>query len=208
MNILLISGYKTTGKDFLCSEIISGADTIKLWTVFRNPYCNKDFRVVTTQFYKGQRFAFADSLKDIVHKELGLPTYEMDKCKDILVLQGKSLRQHYIDTAVKMKNIDIDCFVKLFHEKHGNQSGSFIITDWRFPHELSFINQTPFSYPKSITTTRVFDKNIPMPKNDDNIERSLESFSPDFVLLKQGTTFLDLINIFPQFSTYKHEYCC
>ena len=116
MSIILLRGFSNSGKDFI-GEIL----------------CNQ---------YNYTRYAFADSLKNIVAKQLNCSI-------DILHSQdGKSqvchtdplrrtYRQILIDEALRLRNIDSDFFAKqcckdIKHDK-------VVITDWRYPNEFQTI---------------------------------------------------------------------
>jgi len=116
MSIILLRGFSNSGKDFI-GEIL----------------CNQ---------YNYTRYAFADSLKNIVAKQLNCSI-------DILHSQdGKSkvchtdplrrtYRQILIDEALRLRNIDSDIFAKycckeIKHDK-------VVITDWRYPNEFQTI---------------------------------------------------------------------
>ena len=116
MSIILLRGFSNSGKDFI-GEIL----------------CNQ---------YNYTRYAFADSLKNIVAKQLNCSI-------DILHSQdGKSqvchtdplrrtYRQILIDEALRLRNIDSDFFAKqcckdIKHDK-------VVITDCRFVNEVNSI---------------------------------------------------------------------
>jgi len=116
MSIILLRGFSNSGKDFI-GEIL----------------CNQ---------YNYTRYAFADSLKNIVAKQLNcsIEILHSQEGKS-QVCETDSLRRTYrqilIDEALRLRNIDSDFFAKqcckdIKHDK-------VVITDWRYPNEFQTI---------------------------------------------------------------------
>jgi len=126
MSIILLRGFSYSGKDFV-GRIL--CDT-----------------------YNYKRFAFADSLKNMVQQEF--------KCsRDYLHTQeGKiqicekdtfkrTYRQILIDEALRLRNIDAGVFAKQccqeISESHPKDTPKkIVITDWRYPNEIAIIEKS------------------------------------------------------------------
>jgi hypothetical protein len=162
MSIILLRGFSTSGKDFV-GQIL----------------CEK---------YNYRRFAFADSLKEIVAEKF--------KCSvDILHSQSgkikicdndplkRTYRQILIDEALELRNKDSGIFGKLCCDKINSESDipdKIVITDWRYPNEFEILKQR---FPKYIITPVNiirFDQ-ITSPVND-NSEYELNNRKFDYII--------------------------
>jgi hypothetical protein len=143
MSIILIRGYSQSGKDFV-GKIL----------------CKK---------YGYQRFAFADSLKQLVvnkyhtnmqqlHSQYG----KMEICPHDE--HGRTYRQILIDEALLARSMDDNCFAKdCCKEIKKYNVDRVVITDWRYPNELEALKEHFPEY--EITTVhlvRIFQTNSPV----------------------------------------------
>jgi len=119
MSIILIRGYSHSGKDFVGSIL-----------------CKQ---------YGYQRFAFADSLKQIVSELYDVPIDVLHSQEGKrLICEKDSLKRSYrqilIDEALRLRKIDDDYFVKACCKTIKDSSiHKIVITDWRYPNELNML---------------------------------------------------------------------
>ena len=118
MSIIVLRGFSNSGKDYV-GQIL----------------CDK---------YNYKRFAFADSLKKIVAKDLKFPLEQLHTQEGKLEIcindsSKRTYRQILIDEALRLRKIDTGIFAKhCCQEIHGLdlQPNKIVITDWRYPNEL------------------------------------------------------------------------
>ena len=124
MNIILISGFSTSGKDVLGSI-----------------FCDK---------HGFTRFAFADSLKEIVSKKYGcavdlLHTHEGKN--SICPATDTTWRAVLIKESLLYKETEPDIFARICAEniekysKTSHKLPYYVVTDWRFPNEFDTIRR-------------------------------------------------------------------
>ena len=116
MSIILLRGFSHSGKDFV-GDIL----------------CKK---------YDYTRFAFADSLKNMVANEYKCTIQQLHSQEGKLQIcttdsKQRTYRQILIDEALRLRNIDTGIFAKECC-KDIIQSGlnKIVITDWRYDNEL------------------------------------------------------------------------
>jgi len=155
--ILLISGYKRAGKDFVSSEI--------------------------NKMFGGTICSFAYHLKHIVANTLDIKMDDLDKWKNeeldlkagnLIISDFRTILQRFGTDAMKMWFGD-DVWVELF-TKHIPESELVIVSDFRFKSEYEYLTQE-FDH---IFTIRVNDDNI-IP-TDHISERDLDDFVFDVVI--------------------------
>ena len=119
MSILLIRGFSQSGKDFV-GKIL----------------CEK---------YGYQRFAFADSLKQLVCNKYQVSMEQLHSQRGKLDIcqhdeKQRTYRQILIDEALLAREEDDSCFARSCCEdiKHHNAT-HIVITDWRYPKELDML---------------------------------------------------------------------
>lgn len=163
MSIILLSGFASSGKDFVGSIL-----------------CSK---------YKYKRFAFADSLKKIVAEKYNcslehLHTQEGKQqiChSDVL---KRTFRQILIDEALELRNKDPYIFAKHCCQDILNMdsdSQNIVITDWRYPNELELIKKTFPNY--IITTVHIIRKDQNNTPVNDISEYQLINVTKDYILV-------------------------
>ena len=117
MRIVWLSGWAGAGKDTIAAIL-----------------CKK---------YDYQRIAFADSLKDIVAKKYNFHRGLCDTPEgkaSIVESVGKTVRELLIHDSAEAKKENINIFAENALEKIlESKQKAFVISDWRFPHEIAFI---------------------------------------------------------------------
>jgi len=117
MRIVWLSGWAGAGKDTIAAIL-----------------CKK---------YDYQRIAFADSLKDIVAKKYNFQRSLCDTPEgkaSIVESVGKTVRELLIRDSAEAKKENINIFAEDALEKIlESKQKAFVISDWRFPHEIAFI---------------------------------------------------------------------
>lgn len=114
--IILLSGFAGSGKD-----------TFADWLVENRGY---------------KKYAFADELKKEVSEKMNIPLnyfYDRD-LKDKIIKDGKRPRDYLIEYGEKMRNEDINHWIK----KIPTTDDKIVISDCRFPNEQKY-------FPEAIT---------------------------------------------------------
>jgi hypothetical protein len=117
MRIIWLSGWAGAGKDTIAAIL-----------------CKK---------YDYKRIAFADSLKDIVAAKYNFsrslcdtPEGKNSEIKSV----GKTVRELLIRDSAEAKKVNVNVFAEHALEKIlASKQKNFVISDWRFPHEIAFI---------------------------------------------------------------------
>lgn len=201
MSILGLVAYKRTGKDTLlsllqtCSLVPFDADvqTPAFWIIYANPCI---FLSYVESFLKQRRrrVGFADRLKENVHRELGLiEVTEQDK--DNLYINGKLLRDYYIEEGARGRAIDPLYWIKSVLPF--SLEDAVAVTDVRFPNELDHIEQF------DCLTARLYRSQVPLPPVTDVTERSLDQAMTDLLLVTSEEEFNKALHLFPQYQDYK-----
>jgi hypothetical protein len=163
MSIILLRGFSQSGKDFI-GQII----------------CEK---------YEYKRYAFADSLKQIISKEFNcsldiLHSQEgkLQICESDLL--KRTYRQILIDEALRLKNIDNDVFAKhcckeIIGFNPEDIPERIVITDWRFPNELTVLEKIFPNY--KITTVHI--------KRVDQLKSPVDSIS-EYQLINRNNDYM------------------
>lgn len=193
--MLMICGYKGTGKDFLFKKL-SKQETGFSWKVYS----------LHTNFLKFQskiqRVAFADHLKLEVQEKFGIP---INAEKDTELVVRTSLpdyiftpRDAWIWYGKLMREQDIDYWCK---KALVNLEKSVVITDWRFPNEEVYVKNNF----RDVTTVRIYRKDVPIPSSNIESEHSLDHILTDFLLIPEYESIDHALQIFPQYSSYSDE---
>ena len=171
MSIILLRGFSNSGKDFI-GEIL----------------CNQ---------YNYTRYAFADSLKNMVSKKFNCPIeilHSQEGKKQICETDslGRTYRQILIDEALRLRNVDSDIFAQycckeIKHDK-------VVITDWRYPNEIQILTDSFPGY--IITPVHIQREGQTTSPVDDISEHQLNSRSSDYQLCNRlDSTIFDEIKI-------------
>lgn len=170
--VILITGYRRMGKDTLAQKIIANDNLIV--DGYKYKINIQPLPSLIRPFY---RIAIADTLKALVHANLGLKLAnprEYERIKDKPLFNGRSLRDYYIEVGKQYRDLDpyywIDKTIQRFHNK-----GTPIITDWRFPSEYTRLIDMEYK----VLTMRITRKGVPIPPLDIESEHALDNFPVD-----------------------------
>jgi len=189
MVFLYLSGFKRSGKDTFCNDIIN--NNISRWLIYSKSYTEQIFNDFLHKSWK--RMSFADKLKMMVRNKY-FPLYTLnflEMHKDDKIFNGKSFRDYCISySKTKDKNYWIESCMKNI-----NINENYIVTDWRFPHEYYYMLKKgikPYTF-------RIFrDVDIPEEEN----EHLLDDFIADFLVINKKCNIGDAVKIFPQYKDY------
>lgn len=160
MAVILLRGFSHSGKDFI-----------------GNLLCNK---------YEYTRFAFADSLKNIVAKNFNCSVETLHSQEGKLqICESDTLKRTYrqilIDEALRLRNINANVFVEhCCQEIKKSSATKIVITDWRYTNEISIIQETfpDFKvYPVHVVRTNQTTSPV-----DDISEHHLDKRTNDYIL--------------------------
>lgn len=190
MQVLLLTGYKNSGKDtfftnrFSLNEkyIILGRDK------------NTTFPEIKET---SVRLSWAENVRKLV--ALDYPQFNglnYDQCKDDpkYAIDGKTWRDiinEYTHRYPKSHWVDIS-----MDEIYNNEQT--IITDFRYPE--MYTRLCTFIDPSKIISCRIF-RDVPI--GTDENEHFLDNFTTDFILLTDSNDIPKLIQLFPQYSNFK-----
>ena len=194
-NIIMITGFKGSGKDTLNRQL-SGTSHIPFnWIIYAHPDNTRPFPHHIT----ARRVAFADILKDEVIASLGsiLPSdFDRDRDKEMMLSTGKTFRQHCVDVAMSARAVNVDHWSSraMAQVKPGE---SIVITDWRFRNEIRYCAKFG-----SVTSIRVFRSSVAVPPSNDKTEHDLDHEITDFLLVTSEDDFNSACSLFPQYSSF------
>lgn len=205
--VVLICGYKTTGKDKLFRILnFPHEEHFPLMVLRRKNIENK---LSLLSAFRWSKFALADELKfevansykkELRHKLLNISDSE----KEIILSEiGKSPRDLWINHGKIRRDQNINYWCQIVWNKIKLQNiFRSMITDFRFENEYSFFH---FSTRKLITI-RYFRKDVPI-KNDPS-ERSLDNFLTDYLVFPKENfeeEFAAALKIFPQYADFAYS---
>ena len=126
MSIILLRGFSHSGKDFIGQ--------------------------ILCETYDYKRFAFADSLKNIVAKDFEYPIEQLHTQQGkMLVCEKDPLKRTYrqilIDEALRLRSIDSGIFAKHCCQEIRESNPQdipkrIVITDWRYPNEIAILEES------------------------------------------------------------------
>lgn len=160
MSIIMLRGFSHSGKDYIGNILCKNHNFI--------------------------RFAFADSLKKMVADKFGCSLNQLhsqegklQKCENDSM--KRTYRQILIDEALRLRNLDATVFVKHCCQEIINSGvHNVIITDWRYPNELTIIKETfPQFKVIPVHIIRTNQENSPV---DDISEYQLSNRTNDYSL--------------------------
>lgn len=209
-------GYTGTGKDVFFSDIqqhklgwTAQLDTpLVRWRV----YCDSSRRFDALGWVDRlcnmpkesiYRLAFADKLKEDVHQRLGLVSAQSMRpnAKDVFVVDGLTLRQHYIKRAKEVRDSDPTFYARMAWETRqqilqDDPEAVFIVTDHRYANEVPTWD---------VVSIRLFRSAVPVPAADNESERSLDTHTSDLLLVPDDKVeWKQAIKQFPQYRHYTH----
>lgn len=188
-HVTLVCGYRGTGKDYLHYLLNNKQQQIH-WFI----YSDKNVSFVTD--YK--RLAFADALKNecqiLYEINSAMPDKEKDMCQ-LIQNELTTPRSIYIKHGLIRRNEDENYWVKIVSSQIN--AGEYIITDWRFPNELYFLQQN-----YNVSTIRVFRSCVREPDMNIESEHSLDNNKTDVLLVTNEEEFMLAVKRFPQYKNY------
>ncbi|SPN79704.1 Hypothetical protein ZAZAV_448 [Cedratvirus Zaza IHUMI] len=200
MSILGLVAYKRTGKDTLLTLLQTSSVTPysvdheeSFWIIYANPCLSVSY-IESFLRQRRRRVGFADQLKENVHRELGL-TEVTEHDKDHLYINGKLLRDYYIEEGARGRAIDPLYWVK--GVLPFSLEDTVVVTDVRFPNELDHINKF------DCLTARLYRSPVPLPSFNDVTERGLDQAETDLLLVTSEAEYERALSLFPQYQHYK-----
>lgn len=181
MNIFLVSGWSTSGKDYLCNILVkqrkflqfSFANKLKKHTAEKY-----GFPVELTRTQDGKKC----TLSSITNKINSVTPDNSFTIRDLLILEGAKEREKNCNVWVNHVIEDIT-FMKRVLSKRGDIDMNVIISDWRFINEYCRLHDV-FTNEFNIITVRV-NRHFTSPV-DDPSEHHLDSFDFDHNLYNLG----------------------
>lgn len=193
--ILAICGYKRSGKNFF-------ATNPENFLIYKRRD-SSDLIVPPNSV----QISNADYLKNVqIPSYLGIvPDYESiqnGECvKDILVINGKTIREHLKEIAMETKKKDKMFYARKTVEKVfllSKENNPIVITDFRFPEEADCYSKMGLNW----TSVRIFRKTVPIPDENDKTEHGLDKFLTDYLAVDNEESFDEACVLFPEYRTY------
>lgn len=196
VQILLLCGYRSSGKDYFISQSLLGD---MKWSIYTLPE-NKE---LAKEIYKPRtRLSLLDSTKLTISKNIGipLPLSKLDHIKDNIKVGGKMLRDYFHEEyAKKMLK---DRYVGENEAFNGlEEDTDYVVADWKMMNTLDYLNSKDLKY----VTCRVFREDGPLPEKTEKVEHLLDSYTTDIVLLpieNEASHFNSLIKMFTQYTKF------
>lgn len=162
--ILLLSGYAGSGKDAAATLLMEECGF--------------------------QRFAFADALKDLVAEKTGIPvTIFHSSQKDMIIPHStsqKTYRDLLLQVAREERAKDLDVFSRIVATQiQEADGGRFVISDWRYKREESFLRSALDTATYQITRIRI--KRLVVTPSADPTEHDLDDEPMDIVIQNDGS---------------------
>ena len=167
--ILLLSGYAGSGKDAAASLLMEECGF--------------------------QRFAFADALKELVAVRTGIPVSIFHSSqKDTVVPSSskhhpKTYRDLLLEVAKEERAKDLDVFSRIvatqIEEAGSGGQRRFVISDWRYKREESFLQSALDSATYQIVRVRI--KRLAVTPSTDPTEHDLDEEPMDIVIQNDGS---------------------
>ncbi len=201
--IRLLCGYKRTGKDTL-DKMFTGKENFR-WIVYNNPESEKCFVIENVD-----RIGIADKLREEVNTILNIAdSIDYNTFKNTVIQEGKTYRDILIDHAAYRRGQNLDYWVARASDWDSlNKDDRIMITDWRYPNELSYLQ----SYSNlEVVTIRLFRSVVSIPPNDVISEHHLDNIITDFLLVpieNHEAEFHLACNLFPQYQNYVRTNVC
>ena len=162
--ILLLSGYARSGKDSVANLL--------------------------EEEYGYRRFAFADALKEMVSTQTGISVDRFHSIQKDTPIPGfhpaKTYRDLLLETAVVERSRDLDVFSRIVAAAlETSEATKFIISDWRYKREESFLRGKLDPTLFHITRGRVVRSSI-VPATV-QIEHDLDGEPMDIMIMNNGS---------------------
>lgn len=190
--IILVIGYRRTGKDTLADALINNRDIKELYP---------KYLTTLPKLHKPMKIALADQLKEDVKNILGYPITEENKDKKLEVFpHGFNLsdestnRDILIQHGMNMRKLDPDYWIKIVVNKIDQYpERDIIITDCRFRNEVQYFKALKDS---EVLTVRLFRDSVPIPPLDLPSEHDLDEYHADHLLCDTINSYKMALDIF------------
>jgi len=220
-DILLICGYRGTGKDTLYKQLGSKEFNWVIYAPNKDiKFNNKDYqRMASASYLKYEiwQLLVTDQFKDYTRFEQIIDIYKdqpLVEFKGVYNPQSittedetKTLRRLLIDYAMAKRQEDPIYWIKNgMHNlisKYGPNT-DIAVTDWRFNNEYQYCKDN-LSNSHQITTVRVFRKDVPIPDANEISEHELDHYPTDFLLVSitnPESDFAAAVKLWPQYRDY------
>ena len=205
LRVYLVCGFRRTGKDTLLAQFN------------RDPNCpipfdNWEIRARPSQPYflivqPVKQVSFAQPLKDMVIKKLGMPVdTDIEAIKDQPLSEefrqsyskGTTFRDVLIEVAKEGRLQDPDYWCKSAFAPNLSSPIPIMVTDWRYPNEKDFVAKLA-----KVITIRVFRKEVPVPTTESEIQ--LNADQTDYILTpvsSDQSQWSRAIEVLPQYRHY------
>ncbi len=183
--IVLMAGYRRTGKDTIYTHIHSGK--VYTWTVYHRPGAQMDYPHI---FLKMPKVEMSKAV--IAEYETMTGNIITDENKEVY-------RNDLIQLAENRKLTDPSYWIRKALEsvEYTNEKYRMCyISGFRFPIEYEYSK----SVAKLVITGRVYRKEVPIPDNPE--EHALDNFATDFLFIGKNTTLEEACERFPQYRNY------
>jgi hypothetical protein len=220
MKVHLVCGYKRSGKDTFYKSLYNG--TMKTvnpgeelgsesnLTPYFYIFSHSHNETIDLNEILLKQASFASMVKKEVQMYFQIsfkkPEVE-DMCKDNLEFfdeeknKYRTLREYYIEHAMKMRERDSDHWVKetekYVYSQQKDSREQFMITDWRFPNERRYFEKNFSSITYRIFRDEADDENF-----FDLTEHSLDNEITDFLVLGNLEDVEKAKAKFPQYKEY------
>lgn len=211
MHLLLVCGFRRTGKDALVQKLNNTLDGAFDWQVYqpRGSNIQMPHNVV--------RRGFADLLKQEVADIYNIPAVISDDDKDSKVYthyqtgEIVSARDIYIEWGTFRRAQDPNYWCGKVLE-HLTPEITTVVTDWRFQNEIVYAqnniqrilfgNNGEQSNCRAVCTLRVYRSEIPEPDMSVTSEHDLDDYPTDILLVKDVDDFQLAVKRFGQYKDY------
>lgn len=201
MPIVLVCGYRRTGKDTLYQKLSGQTDKYR-WNIYQSP--EKD-PIIFPKDGKYSQVAFADELKKEASQKYGIPLFVEDSEKDVSKFvhyeSGElvSARDIYIEWGKIQRQNDPNYWCRLALSAYQpSDSNWHIITDWRFTNEEEYVQ----SHCDVMITCRLYRPDVSIPPMEIESEHQLDSVKTNILMLPPKIEIKDILSLFPQYSDY------
>lgn len=193
MSVLMLCGYKGSGKDTFYQDLCAGTLHTR-WNIYGK---NSPFMSTT----KYTRVAFADRLKTYTIDKYGL---DETVCKDDIVDDtGATFRDLLIREGKLTRRTSPDKWTETALSEYTPRADiPLCITDWRFNHEYDYVvsrwmpNHRPDAH---VITARIVRTDVPVPSEGDTSERELDAYTTEYLVVAKQDNLQDVLPIFPQY---------
>lgn len=190
MDIILLTAYRTTGKDTFYSQYFAPYDGERFpWLVY-----SRDNSL--PEFAPRAQASFARPIKDKICSIFSMNYETLERVKDSPIPGNNvTYRDMMIRIANEAKAKDPAVWAKEFY-KTLEPTASVVITDWRFVVEFECSKQVA----ERVTTIRLFRSDTSEPPSA--FEHELDNVPTTYLLVKSVEEFQKLVQIMPVYVDY------